>query len=228
MKRVWMAILAFVLIFSNVGVAQTHAASKKSVYKAYYNLISQTQGEEYDIRDYKLIYLDNNKVPELVVRKYCDTLGSSECDFAIYTYYKGKAVDITLDRDTSRSHHTGAAYFSDFSHTFRNHTGAALLTVCYIPKSGKLLNHITTSQDGCDDIYKLSKGKLKIIADGEHPGIIDEWSSPVYKWNGKVVSESEYYKLSDKTFNSGKSKGLVCLKYKSRSKMLKYLKSKVK
>lgn len=87
MKKLLSIILTLTMLFSITAVVSVpttaNAASKRSkAIKAYKKYLKK---EKYNCDKFALIYLDNNKIPELLTRQ-----GSV---VGICTYYKGKVID---------------------------------------------------------------------------------------------------------------------------------------
>ncbi len=197
-KKSLIVVLLFVL-FLMIPSNDVEAASKKKVYKAYYSWLIKKAPKSY--KEYSLVKLDSDKIPELI--------GHYQDDYGMHYYiicaYNGKKV-------VTNGLYAGMAYTSSY-------TGS----LYYIPKKGKILQYTSyaAGTQKSDEVYKLKKGKLKVVANGtfEYRN-----NKSIYRWNDKKVSKSTYNKKLKKAFNQSKAKSFGDIQYYSKSKMKKKLK----
>lgn len=192
-KKSFMAlVVAASLALQGTVAMEVHASKKQDAYAAYYKLVktlhtpdSSTGSEGAD--QFKLIFLDDDKIPELLA---VDT-PSDEYDnngiyeYALYTYYNGKAVKL-----------------GDFSSGVASAGGYRGSTM-YIPKSGKLYETFISSGsgEGSDIVYKQKNGKLIQKARGDFSIATEK-----QEWNDKSVSAKTYRKKLKNAFDSDKGK----------------------
>ena len=88
---VFLVLITLILSGSVLG-----ASSKKNYKKAYRNVISQFEKRNKNLYysenhyRYSLIYIDKNKIPELVCDHYTESGRTGPGDLEVYTVYKGK------------------------------------------------------------------------------------------------------------------------------------------
>ena len=210
-KGVVAFIVSISLALQGAVAMDVHASTKQDAYAAYYKLVKTLHEPDVDAGSggadqFKLIYLDDDKVPELLA---VDT-PANEYDnngtyvYELYTYYDGKAVKL-------------GDKFSSGVASAGGYRGSTL----YIPKSGKLYETYIFSGtgEGSDIVYKLKNGKLVLKARGDYSMV-----TGTQEWNEKSVSDKAYSKKLKKAFNSDKGVNFETLKTMSYSAMRKKLK----
>ena len=214
MKQKTKSLLALLLTASLVLLTFTSvpasAEENDTAYKAAYLKLIQELRKGNDVSEegfdrFKLIYLDNDRIPELLA---VDT-PSDEYDnnntyvYVIYTFYNGKAVELG-------EYQSGVASAGGY----RGNT-------YYIKKSGKIFEsyHDSASGDGKDTVYSLQDGKMNAIAEGEFNIASDDTT-----WNGKAMNSTKYNKKLNKVFKLKKAISFEEIKTISYSSMKKKLK----
>ncbi|MCR5451893.1 MAG: hypothetical protein K6F00_04620 [Lachnospiraceae bacterium] len=179
--------------------AATDNTDINTAYSELIEKIHDPESESGGFDSFKLIYVNNDDVPELLAvhtpKDEYDNAGVYS--YAVYTYYNGKAVNLG---GFSSGVASAGGYRGDTS---------------YIPRSGKIYETYISSGsgEGEDIIHVMKKGALKKKAKGEY-----SIATETQKWNGKEVSAKKYSKKLKKAFNSKKAKsfeGLKTISYKA-------------
>lgn len=210
MKRtVALLLVASLAVAAPISTKVNAATSdQKDAYKAYYSLIKDLhKSTEWSggYNKYKLIYVDNDDVPELLAvdtpADVYDNNGTYQ--YVVYTYYNGKAKKLS---EFSSGVASAGGYRGD---------------TYYIKKSGKIYETSISagSGEGTDIVYKMNKGKLKKKAKGDY-----SLATETQKWNDKSVSAEEYNEKLNKAFNTKKAVSFEKIKTISYSKMREKLK----
>ena len=209
-KKLLVLLLTAALILPVFSSTPAAASEDDSSYKAaYYKLIKELRkGNEVSEKGFdrfKLIYLDNDDIPELLaVDVPADSFENNNIYiYSLYTFYNGEAVKL-----------------GDFQSGVAS-AGGYRGNTFYIKKSGKILETSTAaaSGDGDDIIYSMQDGELSEIASGKF-NIADENA----EWNGKSMTYDQYDKKLNKVFKTKKAKSFEEIKtvsYKSMKKKLK-------
>lgn len=208
-KTVLVLLLTASLVLPLFSVTPASASENDSSYKsAYYKLIKKLHKgndvSEEGFDRFKLIYLDNDDIPELLA---VDT-PSDEFDnnniylYELYTFYNGEAVKL-----------------GDYSSGVAS-AGGYRGNTYYIKKSGKIYetSHASASGDGKDIVYSIQDGTMNEIANGDFNIASDD-----AKWNGKAMKTDRYQKKLKKVFNLKKAKSFEEIKTISYSSMKKKL-----
>ena len=200
--------LTVTLVLQVFASAPAAASEKKDAYKAYYNLIEELHngvGTDYVFDRFKLIYLDDDDIPELLaVDTPDDEYDNNGTNiYEVYTYSDGNAVMLGTYRSGVAS---AGGYRGDTK---------------YIKKSGKIYETYISSGsgEGADIVYIMEEGEMKEVARGAFN--ID---GEKCEWKGKKVSESKYSVKLQKVFKLKKAKSFEDIKtisYKSMRKKLK-------
>lgn len=203
MKKYITRILIFVLLLSVVPATDVQAASKKKVYKAYYNYLvkKSNSGDLKKFTKYCLVNLDGDRIPELV------------------GYHKDK--DLAVDRYVICSYNGKKVVTKEFQDGVASSGGyRGLLT--YIPNKGKIKHSYISSGSGSEyvEVYSLKKGVYKKTVDAGS----EYRNGRHYRWGNTPVSKSTYDRKLNKAFNADRSKRFCDLKYISKTKMKKKLK----
>ncbi|MBR4343566.1 MAG: hypothetical protein IKP88_12840 [Lachnospiraceae bacterium] len=208
-KTVLVLLLTTALVLQVFTSVPSFAAETDTDYKAaYYKLIKELHNsDEFEggTDRYKLIYLDNDSIPELlVVDVPSDTYhNNGTYRYDLYTFYDGKAILLGCYASGVAS---AGGYRGDTS---------------YIKKSGKLLETYVAaaSGDGENIVYSLQNGEMVEIARGAF-----NIASETTKWNGKEMSSEKYTKKLNKVFKTKKAisfEGIKTISYRSMRKKLK-------
>ena len=200
--------LSAALLLNGAIVTPVHASKKKDACKAYYSLIKDLHkgdGWEDGYDKFKLIYVDDDKVPELLAvdtpADYLDNNGTYQ--YELYTFYNGQATKLG-------NYSSGVASAGGY----RGNT-------MYRKKSGKIFETYISSGtgDGGDTVYKQKKGKMVRVAHGDY-----HLADNTQEWNDKSVSNKTYSKKLQKAFNTKKGTEFTTIKTISYSAMRKKLK----
>ena len=212
-KRVIALLLALVVVIGFMPQGSAEAAgtrTKKAAYKAYYDWIKSSESKVSDYNThrynkYKLIDLDNDKIPELV-GLYQDRNQTYIDNYIICSFDGVKVNTVKLT--------AGVAGVGGFR------GGAS-----YVPKKGKVFQTTFHSVGSYEyhHVYKIKKGEIKETYDVNY-NMDFRSNKRIYKCNGKKISKSKFNSLVKKKCSSSKSKDFGKLKYISKKKMLKKLK----
>ncbi len=201
MRKSIVRFFVIALIAALLPSMSIQAASKKKVYKAYYNWLVKSAPSAY--KKYCLVDLDGDNISELV-GFYCNKKYGVINNYII-CYYDGKKVVTKTFTDGVAS------------------VGGYRGSLTYIPRKGKIMDASLLGGTGSqsNEVYKLKNGTLKrtAIANIEYVN-----GKAKYKWNGKSVSKKTYTSKLKKAFNTSNPKAFSDLKYISKAKMKKALK----
>ena len=221
-KQLNLIVLLLVLCFaiSGLGATNAHAAStRKKAFNAYKKMLSKsklrpkTGYSPYKVKTKKLefavAYIDNNNVPELVVRRRDRAGFGMAIDDLVYTYYKGKIRQL---------------YDSDGSMGIIDVENGHDCLYCrpkYYKKTGVLFS---VMQYGESVYWILSKGKLHRKTIWYHP---KEWTesgeTEYYDEDNNRISKEEFDSLKKELTKGKKSRHFKFHKNtkKNRKKYLK-------
>ena len=212
-KRVIAFVLALVVVIGFMPQLSAEAAgtrTKKAAYKAYYDWIKSSESKISDYNThrynkYKLIDLDNDKIPELI-GLYQDRNQTFIDNYVICAFDGEKVNSVKVT--------SGVAGVGGFR------GGAS-----YVPKKGKVFETVWHSIGSYEyhTVYKIKNGQIKKQYDINF-NLDYKTNKKVYKCNDKKISKSKYDSLVKKKCTSSKAKGFGNLKYISKKKMLKKLK----
>lgn len=145
-RRVWFVLLMLLMLLA-LSALPVQAAGK-GYKKAYTNIVKRFEKKNpatrYASNKYALIYLDNNKVPELV----CDHTGYY---ISVYTYKNGKARCLTYRKDKY-----GSSYYWAYG-AMGNHG------YYFRPKKNSVYNRDANGagQEYVDTFFKIKGYRLK-------------------------------------------------------------------
>lgn len=190
------------------------ASTRKKAMKAYKKMLSKSVLKTHvegtpKIKTSKLefgtAYIDNNNVPELVVRRRDKKGFYMATDILIYTYYKGKVRQLSFSYGNGIQDDGGSDYYKK---------------PCYYKKTGVIFS---SEQYGEQIYWKLSKGKIKACGPWyTHKDFSEEGVDEYYNGDNRI-SGSEFISLVRKVTRNKKASYFKFRKNTSKNRK-KYLK----
>lgn len=191
------------------------ASAKKKAMKAYKKMLAKsvlktkvegTPKIKTKKLEFGIAYIDNNSVPELVVRRIDREGFYMGCDILVYTYYKGKVRQLTFAFGSRGIQDEG--------------DNPAYQKPRYYKKTGILF---ASEQYGEQYFWKLSKGKIKSCSLWYlHNEFSDDGENEYYD-DGEKISEETYNHLKRKLTKKKKASYFKFRKNTSKNRK-KYLK----
>lgn len=152
-------LLTLLLLMSMTSLTAQASSTKTKALKSYAKLLSKSKISTNKLKSsgcsFALAYIDNNSVPELVIKSF--QLGSSNGYYVVYTYKNGKAVQIGNLLGTSFGYYKKKGVFRDMRYFTHPMGGPGDQTTYYKLSNGKITSMLSKAVYEPDPFYKRTK-----------------------------------------------------------------------